>query len=169
MPRMQRHEVSKALSTADVDIVKPKDRKMTTSGKPALAPSVVDQVDRPVNKEWADQMRFNAEKISFSVMPSSEKNAEDPVYCANNGDLAPVSPRPGWLYRGHEYTVERRFLESLLRAKIVTYTQREEVDPAGVRQILQVPTAACRYQIRVVRDDNPLGVAWFKHIMMEAP
>lgn len=171
MPRMQRHEVNKMLDTANAEIgqAKPRGIKKNGKGRQVADPLLVEQVDRPVNKEWADQMQFSAELVTFSVMPASEKNAEDPVYCANNGDLAPVSPRPGWLYRNQEYTLQRRFLESLLRAKIITYTQRKEADPAGVQQIVNIPNVACRYQIRVVRDVNPLGNAWFKHVMMEAP
>lgn len=169
MPKLQRNVVNKLLDTADMDVGKMRPRKMSAQGKASLEPQIVEQVDKPVDKEWADMMRFAQDPITFMVMPASEKNAEDPVYCANNGDPAPVKPRPGWLYRNTEYTVPRRFIESLLRAKIISYTQRKELDPAGIQQIVNVPSVACRYQLRIIHDPHPRGADWFKHIMLEAP
>ena len=169
MPRMQQHEVRKALQTDETDGPRAKPRRMPTEGKPSLSRIEIEQTDRPVDKEWAEMMQFSQDPITFVVLPATEKNAEDPVYCANNGDPAPVQPRPGWLYRGKEYTIPRRFIESLLRAKITSYAQRKEVDPAGIQQIVNIPSFACRYQLRIVHDPHPRGADWFKHIMMEAP
>lgn len=170
MPRLPRAAVQRAIETAEQELPQPAAREIReVDGRPTMTPTLIETVDKVVDKEWADQMAFNAEKITIVVNEDTNPNAENPVYCSNNGDLADVKPIRGWLFRGKEYTIERRFLESIMRAKITTYTQKDEYDANGTRHIKNIPHVACRYNVRVMRDDNPLGVAWLKQIMQEAP
>ena len=170
MPRLNRQQISRAFETAEQEVGQKKPRKMAATGKAEIekAEPVIDVVDRPVDSDWADMMQFAKMPITIVVNETTDKNAENPVYCSNNGDLAPVEPTPGWLYRGKEYTIERRFVESLARAKVTTYSQREQSDPAtGIRHIVNVPHVAPRYQFRVVHDPHPRGADWLRSILLE--
>lgn len=141
------------------------DRVMKSTGdaKDALAPAVVEVAEAPhVDPEWAANMAFAAEKVTFVVNESTDEGADNPVICGNSGD-----PRQFW--RGVEYTEERRFLESLLRAKIVRYTQELVVDPrTGIQQYVQKPHQAPRYDVRVVNDPHKLGHEWLKSVRLQA-
>jgi hypothetical protein len=167
MSRVRSNAVHKALETAEQEVGQGEERKISSQGKATLEPVRVEAPDKPVNAEWAAMMEFANQPITIELNESNEKNAENPVYCANNGDLAPVTPRPGWLYRGKQYTIPRKFLESLARAKVTTYTQREETDPAGVRHVINVPHTALRYHFRVIHDPHPRGGDWLKSLLLE--
>ena len=171
MPKLSRQQVARALDTENLEVGQQKPRKLSSAGPAKLDGSqLVEEVGGgPVDETWAEMMRFNEDPITFMLLPDAAKNAEDPVYCACNGDMAPVQPHRGWIYRGKEYTVPRKYIEALLRAKLINYTQRKEIDPNGIQQIINVPSVACRYQLRIINDPHPRGNEWIKHIMAEAP
>jgi hypothetical protein len=170
MPRLPRAAVQRAIETAEQEVAKPEPRRiLEVDGKQVAEPLRIETVDKVIDPEWAAQMQFNEDKITFVVNDDTNPTAENPVLCQCNGENAPVTPRPGWLYRGVEYTIARKFLASILRAKIVTYKQKEETDPNGVRHVLNIPHIAPRYQVRVIADPHIRGTDWLKHIMLEAP
>ena len=161
MPRLKPHQVQKALDTAEREIGNPAPRKLSSEGKAKLAPTLVEPVERPVDKEKLEMLAFAAQKLTIVINPSNQTNAEDPVYVGNSGD-------PLWLKRNVEHTIERRFVESLARAKVTTYSQREDIAPNGVKHILNIPHTACRYDFRVVHDPHPRGGEWLKAVLLEA-
>lgn len=161
MPRVARNAVNKALETAEQEIGQDNPRRLSSTGPAVLEAAQVEVVDRPVDKEWADMMAFARQKVKIVINPSTDKNAEDPVYIGNQGDSM-------WLKRNEEHVIERRFVESLARAKITSYTQREEQDPSGIRHVINVPHTACRYPFRVVEDPHPRGGDWLRAVLLEA-
>ena len=160
MPRVPRNTVQKILETAEQEVGQSAPRKLSSEGRATLTPTLVAAVDRPVDKEKLDMLAFAAQKLVIVINPSNEKNAEDPVYIGNSGNSM-------WLRRNVEHTIERRFVESLARAKITSYTQKEDIAPDGTKHILNIPHTACRYQFRVVSDPHPRGAEWLKNILLE--
>lgn len=160
MPRLRGRE----LEAAEQQIGHAKPRVMKSGGpaKDALEPATIERVDRPVNKEWADMMAFSKEKVTIRVSETTEKNAERVVEVFNNGERQ-LFPR------GQEVTCERRFVESLARAKITTYTQQQFRDErTQTDNIREVPHVGLRYPFTVIRDDHPRGMDWLKSILAEA-
>ena len=162
MPRVARAAVSKILETEEQEIGQSDPRIMKTTGpaKDSLSPSVVEAVEKPVDKEWAEMVQFSRQMVTIVINESPDKNAEDPVFIGNNGTSL-------WLHRGKEHTIERRFVESLARSKVTTYSQKLEEAPNGIRQYLNIPHTACRYPFRVVSDPHPRGADWLKAVLLE--
>ncbi len=158
MPRLRGRE----LETAEQAIGQSKPRLMKSVGKAkeSLDPALVEPTDKPVDKDWADMMTFNKQKVTFVINESTDTNADNPVICGNSGE-----PKQFW--RGVEYTEERRFLESLARAKPTSFTQKLVVDPNGIKSYVHMPHTAGRYDIRVIHDPHPRGLDWLKSILAQ--
>lgn len=170
MPRVRTAVVQKMLETEEQSVGQLPERQIQSTGpatQAAPAPSLVQVADRPVDKEWADMVAFSRQMVTININDSADKNAENPVFVGNNGEMPMVDGNPGWLFRNKDYTIERRFVESLCRAKITTYTQRDEVAPDGTPHKIMVPHTALRYPFRVVNDPHPRGADWLKAIMAE--
>lgn len=161
MPRIQH--------TQEQDVSQPKPRLMKGTGpaEDALEPEKVEQVERVqtkthIDKEWAANMAFAKELITIRVDESTDENAEKQVEVWNNGDLM-IFPR------GKDVTCERRFVETLMRAKPTKYSQRAVLDDLGkVGGYQEIPQRALRYHFQVVKDDSPLGQAWLKACLSQA-
>lgn len=158
---MPRGVPNKVLETAEMTVGQDKPRALTTEGPAKLEGRSVEPVDRPMDKEWLDMVAFSREKVTIVINADTNPNAEDPVGVGNNGDWL-------WLKREQSHTIERRFVESLARAKVTSYTQREEIGPNGVRLYINVPHTACRYPFRVENDPHPRGRDWLKAVLAEA-
>ena len=157
MPR-----AAKVLETDELPVGQQKPRIMKSTGPASIAieEPELPEAEMVIDQEWADNMAFNAEKVTFVVNESTEAGVDNPVICGNSGNA-----RQFW--RGIEYTEERRFLESLMRAKITRYSQRKVVDPQGIESYQQIPHTACRYDIRVLHDPHPKGHEWLKSIRLQ--
>ncbi len=163
MPRAATRAVTRTRQFQDKDEgevgqSKPRLQKSTGPARESLEPRQVEPSTRPVDKEWADMMAFNREKVTIRVLPTTEKNALRIIEVWNNGDRMAFP-------RDEDVTCERRFVESLCRAKRTTYTQRKvKDDQSGVEQYMEVPSTAPEYPFTMVRDDNPRGADWLKSI-----
>jgi hypothetical protein len=83
--------------------------------------------------------RFLQEKVTIRVNESTDENAEKIVEVWNNGELMRFRA-------AQEVTCERRFVESLMRAKPIRFTQKAVLDDTGtVTGYQEVPHAALRY------------------------
>lgn len=151
-----------------MEVVQPQPRLMKGTGpaSEALAPETVDserlQPANRIDPEWVANMGFAKELIAIRVDESTDENAEKQVEVWNNGDMM-IFPR------GQEVTCERRFVETLMRAKPTKYSQKAVLDDLGkVGAYQEIPHRALRYHFSVVRDDNPLGAAWLKSMLSQA-
>lgn len=149
--------------TQDIEVTQPQPRIQESTGPAALSKETVDVAPAMrVDKEWAGNMAFAKELITVRVDESTDEHAEKQVEVWNNGDLM-VFPR------GSEVTCERRFVETLMRAKPTKYSQKAILDDLGkVGAYQEIPHRALRYHFAVVRDDNPLGQVWLKSILSQA-
>lgn len=155
--------------TQDQEVGQPKARlqKGTGPASEALEPEKVDAEPRVavkarVNEEWAANMAFMKELITIRVDESTSETEEQQISVWNNGD-------PMVFKRGQETTCERRFVETLMRAKPTKYSQKAVLDDLGkVGAYQEIPHRALRYHFQVVRDDNPLGKVWLKSVLAQA-
>lgn len=161
MPRVA--AAKKGLEAAEQVIGQDRPRTMKSTGpaKESLAPSHIEVVDRPVNKDWADMMAFNEEVIEIMVHESTDKNAEIVVEVFNGGI-------PQRFIRGQTQAVKRKFVEVLARAKETRYSQEKVRDDEGNESYRNVPHTALRYPFSVVKDPSPRGGDWLKSVLAEA-
>lgn len=138
----------------------PRAMKSTGPARESLEPSQIEAVDGPVNKEWAEAMRFNEEILEVVVHESAEKNAEKIIEVFNNGI-------PQRFVRGQKQPVKRKYVEVLAKAKITTYTQEKRTDDDGNQSYVNIPHTACRYPFAVLSDPSPNGSAWLQKVLAE--
>ena len=147
--------------TAEIDLPQPKSRQIN---KAADRVSPVELDVEPafvIDKEWAANMAFAKELITIRVDDSTDENAERFVEVWNQGDYMRFP-------RGEEVTCERRFVETLMRAKPIRYSQKAILDDVGkVGGYQEIPHRALRYHFSMVRDDSKHGAAWLRSIMAQ--
>lgn len=166
MPRTAPVVKSNEINTEDMGVAQPKAREQKVDGpameslsrpKPETGERV--KVATHLDKEWAANIAFSREMVTVRVNESPDENAEKIVEVWNNGEIMRFP-------RGSEVTCERRFVESLMRAKPIRFTQKAVLDDTGtITGYREVPHAALRYPFTMVRDDSPLGGAWLKSIL----
>ena len=133
----------------------------TDDAKPSLTPQAVEPVGRPVDKDWADQMKFMEEVIEVTVHTSSEKFAEPVVEVFCNGI-------PQRFARGNRQAVKRKYVEVLARAKQTNYGNQQIVQENGEETYTYPASTALRYPFTVNNDPNPRGIDWLKSVLAEA-
>lgn len=153
--------------TSEMEIPQGEPRVQSGTGPASLTPEAVEGVERVapasrIDKEWVANMAFARELVTIRVDESADENAEKQVEVWNNGDLMVFQ-------RGKEVTCERRFVESLMRAKPTRYSQKAVLDELGkVGGYQEIPHRALRYHFAMVKDINPLGAAWLKATLAQA-
>lgn len=164
MPRVAPALKTDELRTTEIETPQPAPRKLKGTGaaKEALEPERIEPVEGArVDPEWVANMAFAKEKVTVRLLDSTESNSEKVVRVWNNGD-------PMDFPRNVEVTCERRFVESLCRAKPTTYSQKAIMDEhGGVRDYQNISHRALRYPFAIVRDDNPQGPQWLKSILAQ--
>jgi len=116
--------------------------------------------DFPVDTEYMAMMAFMAEPVTVRINTTSDPNADQIFEININGNLE-------LFRRGETKTVKRYFVDRLCRLKTTRYTQREVVNHEGIRDYVNEPHTALLYEFNVVRDDNPRGADWLRHVQNE--
>lgn len=158
MPRIARKEFDAAAQIVGQD--KPRNMKSTGPARKSLESASIEVVDRPIDKEWADAMAFNEEKINIMVHETTDPAAVSIPDIYNNGV-------PQRFIRGQAQTVKRKFVEQLARCRKTTYSQEKVRDNNGDEFYRNVPHTALAYPFSVVEDPNPRGKDWLKNILAE--
>lgn len=104
---------------------------------------------------------FMNELVIINIAESGDPTAENPVMLSING-------RAVYVKRGEDAVVRRCYVEQLLRAKPVGIRTEVGRDQNGDPTNKITKTQAMKYPFSVVRDDNPLGPAWRRKILMES-
>lgn len=162
MPRTKQHTQDLEVTHGDVRV-----QEGTGPAEKSLSPDTTEagqrvEVKSSIDKEWVANMAFMKEPITIRVDEGTDENAEKFVEVWNNGDYQKFE-------RGKEVTCERRFVETLMRAKPTKYSQKAVLDDLGkVGAYQEIPHRALRYHFQVVRDDNPLGKVWLKAVLAQA-
>lgn len=116
--------------------------------------------ENPMDQEWMDMMAFNNEMVTIKIATTTDLNAEQVFEINING-------RPEFFRRGETKTLRRYYVDHMLRMRETRYTQKEVMDSEGVKQIVNVPHTALKYDFAVVRDDNPRGEDWLKFMLSQ--
>lgn len=161
MPRLRGKELDAATQKIGQQHTRQFIEDEDVKAKPKLTPAPVESVDRPINKEWADQMAFNEEVIEVIVHTTSEKNAETVVEFFNGGI------RQNFI-RGQKQSVKRKFVEQLARCKQTNYENQQVKMDNGEETYIYPAQTALRYPFSVISDPNPRGVDWLKSVLAEA-
>ena len=163
MPRVAPAVKSGEISTEDLGVAQQKPREIQVKDKDTvLTPALVEPADSPhIDKEKMANITFSRELITVRFHESTEENAEKFVEGWNNGDHMRAP-------RGENITVERRFIETMMRAKPTRFSQKAVLDDLGkVGGYQEIPHTAIRYPFSVVEDKNPLGRAWLQAVLNE--
>lgn len=149
------------VSTAEMDDVNASGMAKFRQGKiPAIERTRFKSVDSPDYKEWAANMAFMEEMVTFEVNTSNDPSfpARIPIY-GNDGHEFVVEP-------GKQYTLPRRYLDCLARARPVNFRNEEYAEPDGTRGYRYPMARGHRYPVAVI-NDTPRGRAWLRAINNE--
>lgn len=136
--------------------------KSTGPADQALEPSVIVKANEmPYDDEKVQMLAFMNEPVEIRIGTTTDKNAEQAFEININGRLE-------FFRRGETKTVPRYFVDRLLRLKQTVYTQKEVVNAEGVKDIVNVPHTALKYDYAITRDNNPLGKSWERAVLAEA-
>jgi len=156
IPRQAKHNpvvIAPELNTADLP------SGYTERVGPGVGePRVVQVAERMPDPEKAAMDAFMGELVTIRIATSSDQNAEQVFEINING-------KSNLFRRGETKTVPRYFADHLARMKVTSYTQREVFNAEGIKQILNEPHTANKYDFAVVRDDNPMGDSWLRATM----
>lgn len=114
-----------------------------------------------VDQEKLDMLAFMNELVTIRIATTTDKNAE-PVFEINvNGNLE-------FFRRGETKTVKRFIVDRMMRLKVTAYDQKEVLNAEGIKDIIQIPRTALKYDFSIERDDNPMGESWKRHTLAQA-
>lgn len=134
--------------------------KSTGPAREALQPAYFEGVDRPVDAEKLELMRFNEDELEVHVHLTNEKEAEAVFEVSVNG-------RSEFFRRGERKKCRRKFVEQMARAKITTYAQERRGTADGEMYDVQIPTTALRYPFSVLKDPHPRGADWLESVLAQ--
>lgn len=145
--------ISKGIETAEQPIGYTE--RVPTADSQVGTPRLVQVAERMPDREKLANLAFMEEPVTIRIATSTDKNAEQ-VFELNIGGKAE------FFRRGETKTVKRYFADHMARMKVTSYTQAEVTNSEGIKQVLNVPHTACKYDFQMVRDDNPIGEQWLK-------
>ena len=124
-------------------------------------PEAIAAVDTPLQSDYYKELAFMEEPVTIRLEKSSEKNAPMRV------DVH-VQGRTEWIPVGMPFTVARKYVEVLARAKpIDIQTEHDSPQSGQDPQNRIIRNTRTLHPFSVVRDDNPKGFDWLTRIMME--
>lgn len=156
--------LSKSFDTAEQEVGQGPDRLMKSTGdaKDSLEPNLIARVsEHGVDQEKLAMLAFMNEDVTIRIGTTTDKNAEQVFEINING-------KGEFFRRGETKTLKRYFVDHMLRLKQTVYTQKEVINPEGIKDILQVPHTALKYDFSIERDDNRLGESWKRAVLAEA-
>ncbi len=155
--------LTQQFETSQEDIGQTNDRLLKSTGdaKQALEPTLIARVsDHPLDQEKLAMLAFMNEPVTIRIGTTTDKNAEQVFEININGRLE-------FFRRGESKTVKRYYVDHMLRLKETAFTQQEVVNKEGIKDILNIPHTALKYDFAIERDDNPLGVSWKRAVLAE--
>ncbi len=136
--------------------------KSTGPAKESLeTPTIARVSEFGIDQEKLDMLAFMNEPVTVRIGTTTDKNAAQVFEININGNLE-------FFRRGETKTVKRFIVDRMLRLKETVYSQKEVVNSEGIKDILQIPQTALKYDFSIERDDNPLGDSWKRHTLAEA-
>lgn len=154
----------RALHTDDIKIEQKKDvvTAADRDGEIVIA-------DKPLNKDYADELQFNEEPVTIRLEPSAEKNAPSAFPVWVNGKGCEIFENGKWrelayLPVGRVLTIKRKYVEVIIRAKIDTVaTEVKEPESETPNNVIKRFSSAV-HSFSVIEDKNPKGAAWLTEL-----
>lgn len=148
-------------STADMEVGQRDDLIIPVSGPLVREREEIEQLDAPIIDGTLAELAFMEETLTIRIEPTSEKYAKQVVDVYVNG-------APEWIPVGKPYTVRRKFVEVLARAKQETInTVSGSTDDANPENRVTRFNAS-KYPFSVLNDPSPKGAAWLTRLIAEA-
>lgn len=141
---------TKTLETADQPL-----GHTVREGKGIGEAKLIQVADRMPDPEKAAMLAFMEEPVTIRPATSTDKNAEQVFELTINN-------RTELFRRGESKTVRRCFVDLMARLKVTSYTQAEVTNAEGIKQVLNQPHTALKYDFAMERDANPMGESWLK-------
>lgn len=149
------------ISTADMEIGQRADLLIPNDGPLVREREEIAAVDSPPNKSQLDELAFMEERVTIRIEPSADRFAKQVVDVYVNGV-------PEWIPVGQPYTVKRKYVEVLARAKQETIStvsgSTNDEDPVNRIQRFN----SSKYPFTVINDPSPRGAAWLTRLLAEA-
>lgn len=126
--------------------------------------------DKPMNKDWLDELAFNEEPLTIRIEPSSEKHAASAHPIWVNGKGAEVFQNGQWqeigyLPVGRVLIVKRKCVAVLAGAKFDRIsTEVVEVQNENPNNTIRRFTSSA-VSFSVLEDRNPKGRAWLSELI----
>lgn len=120
----------------------------------------ITDVENPAFNEKAALLAFYEEPVTITIHTTHDPQAEQFFAVGVNG-------KQQIFKRGETYTVARKFVEGLLRARPVHYSNEEYRMDDGSQAVRNPSRTGLRYGFQVVRDENPIGTAWLTAVMAQ--
>jgi hypothetical protein len=150
------HSVRQSVDANGLDV--------NASGMVADVDGEIEVSKASMDDAWTRQhtadLAFNEDMLMIAIHEASEKNADQIFEVMVNG-------RSQLFQRGREYSVARKFVETLARAKPVTYRNEEYVAMDGTRSVRWPTHRGLRYSFSVLHDPHPRGADWLKSILSQ--
>lgn len=140
-------------------------RKKTNAGNPddileapAIDRGYLEPIDKPLNKDYLDELAFMNEQIIINVHESTDLNAENPVPVGNCGQFR-------FFERGKNILTQRKFADCLFAKGSSVSTP--EIFKGGEKTYAIRQHAAAKYPFTIIEDKNPKGVEWYRRRQAE--
>lgn len=148
----------------DVAVTQTEERTMRSTGDASESLDMVGTLqridDRPVDGEKLAMLAFMDEPVTVRIATSTDKNAEQIFEICVNGRIS-------LFRRGETKTVKRHIVDRLARMKQTIYEQKEVLNAEGVKDIVNVPHTALKYDFSVISDAHPRGAEWLRSVIAE--
>lgn len=145
------------IETNDVDLPDAQTIDLSSSiDKPDLAVVMDEDLKSKNVQEYNAYLAFFEQPVTFVVNESEDQNAPKVVSTGNNGVVH-------FLERGKQYTLPRKFIDSLINVvhKITTQTYK---DAEGLEQTRMIKTPTAAYSVSIIHDPaGSQGHRWFMH------
>ena len=151
-------------STDQMEVGQGQSRLLKSSGdaKDALETPVIERAgDHPLDQERMAMLAFMNEPVTIRIATTTDKNAAQVFEININGKME-------FFRRGEVKTVNRYFVDLMLRLKETSYSQSEVLNKEGIKDILHIPHTGLKYDFSIERDDSPYGESWKRAVLAEA-
>lgn len=126
--------------------------------------------DKPLNKDYMDELAFQEEPVMIVLNPSAEKNAPTAFPVWVNGKGAEVFQSGQWMEIGYlpvgrPLTIKRKYLEVIIRSKLdAVTTAHEDSSVERPRNEIRRATSSV-HSYSILEDKNPKGRAWAQEMI----
>jgi len=111
-------------------------------------------------KDYLAQLKFNEEPVGIVIAEDSSEFPIDPVPLGVNGKTL-------YLKRGQEYTIPRKFVESLC-SPVTRVSTKRTLNNLGEDATQLEQTRSFQFPFRITHDPSPHAKTWFNSLMQRS-